>query len=181
MAAMLKDAITAARDGDYEQAQLLVADVIQSDPDNPQAWYLLSRLVDSDARRAAYLNKVLTLDPTHERARAEFAALPPEIITELAATGTPLAMEIPQPTPEPPEWLRPLGAEPVPVTAVPEESRPADLPPAAEPPVQPRQPAAKPPQPAGRSSGNGWLIGLWIVLAFITVLVLGLLAYLLLS
>ena len=70
MTATLQEAIAAVRRGETERAQLLTAEVIRENPDDANAWYLLSQLVDSDARRAAYLSKALALDPTHERARA---------------------------------------------------------------------------------------------------------------
>ena len=63
MTATLQEAIAAARDGDTERAQLLAAEVVQDNPDDANAWYLLSQLVESDGRRAAYLSKTLALDP----------------------------------------------------------------------------------------------------------------------
>ena len=93
MTATLQEAITAVRDDDTERAQLLAAEVIQDNPDDAHAWYLLSQLVDSDARRAAYLRKTLALDPAHERARAEFAALPAEAS---AVLGAPVVVAAPE-------------------------------------------------------------------------------------
>ena len=93
MTATLQEAIAAVRDDDTERAQLLAAEVIQDNPDDAHAWYLLSQLVDSDARRAAYLRKTLALDPAHERARAEFAALPAEAS---AVLGAPVVVAAPE-------------------------------------------------------------------------------------
>ncbi len=76
MSNILHDAIAAARAGDMERAQQLAAENVRQQPDDANAWYLLSELVDSDARRAAYLGKALALDPHHARARIEFDALP---------------------------------------------------------------------------------------------------------
>jgi len=94
----LQEAISAARAGDTERAQLLAADVIQRDPDDAQAWYLLSQLVESDARRAAYLRKTLALDPGHARAQAELDELSPDLfdtqpIVVGAAVGAAVAEE----------------------------------------------------------------------------------------
>lgn len=75
MTSTLHDAIAAARAGDTERAQLIAATFVQNHPDDPNAWYLMSQLVDSDARRAAYLSKTLSLAPEHPRAAAEYAAL----------------------------------------------------------------------------------------------------------
>lgn len=41
----------------------LARQVIRENPDDANAWYLLSQLVDSDARRAAYLSKALAPNP----------------------------------------------------------------------------------------------------------------------
>lgn len=76
MTTTLQDAIAAARAGESERAQLITADVIRDKPDDPNAWYLLSQLVDSDSRRAVYLAKTLALDPNHPRARREYDELP---------------------------------------------------------------------------------------------------------
>ena len=50
----LQDAIAAVRAGDPERAQLIAVDIVRANPDDANAWYLLSQLVDSDARRAAW-------------------------------------------------------------------------------------------------------------------------------
>ena len=126
MTATLQEAIAAARDGDTERAQLLAAEVVQDNPDDANAWYLLSQLVDSDARRAAYLSKTLTLDPSHARARAEFDALPTEASAVLAVPAAVAVAALepdiavvavePEllPADEPadvPEWLQPLSPD----------------------------------------------------------------------
>lgn len=82
----LHEAIAAARAGDMGRAQQLAAENVRANPDDANAWYLLSQLVESDARRAAYLSKTLALDPAHARARIEFDALPPALVAELAPT-----------------------------------------------------------------------------------------------
>ena len=96
MTATLQDAIAAVRAGETERAQLLAAEVIRDNPDDANAWYLLSQLVDSDARRAIYLHKALALDPEHSRARAEFDALPAAAVVSLsgAPAAEPVVAEI---------------------------------------------------------------------------------------
>ncbi|MFO7661513.1 MAG: hypothetical protein R6X18_02845 [Chloroflexota bacterium] len=190
MTVTMKEAIAAARAGDSERAQLLVAEIIQSDPNDPHAWYLMSQLVDSDARRATYLHKTLQLDPSHERARIEFSALPTEVIDQLSSFEP---SEIEEPSaipvegvsqPEPPEWLRPLAPEaetqkPV-ITSVPS--------PTEEPVLATREnvlltpsPTTSGQKPAPIRRNNLWLIALWVLLGLLTLLVLGLLAFLLIS
>jgi hypothetical protein len=208
MTATLQDAMTAVRGGEIERAQLLTAEVIRDNPNDPNAWYLLSQLVDSDARRAAYLGKAVALDPGHERARAELAAMPTAVTASL---DVPLPAE---PTAEPspvaiaadavaveaaatsgpasddvPEWLRPLSPEPTPVavTAPAVSTTTVTTTAVAEPAVVPPAPAPArprpktPPPPPPRRRGNGALTILLVLLGLLTLAVLAVLAFLLLS
>jgi ferric-dicitrate binding protein FerR (iron transport regulator) len=175
MTATLQEAIAAVRRGETERAQLLTAEVIRDNPDDTHAWYLLSQLVDSDARRAAYLSKVLALDPTHERARADLGARPTEDAPQPVTEFTPPATEAVAVAPESaPEWLQPLSPEPAPVA---EAVTP--LPVVAAPtPARPRP--TPPPPPPPRQQGNSALTALLVLLALLTLAVLAILAYLLL-
>lgn len=92
MTTTLQDAIAAARAGEVERAQLITADVIRDNPDDPNAWYLLSHLVDSEARRAVYLARTLALDPDHPRARWEFDQLPSALQERIVAQPEPTLM-----------------------------------------------------------------------------------------
>ncbi len=71
----LQQAIVAARSGNNKKAQYLLSQSLQEDPENTQAWYLLSLLVDSDEKQITYLNRVLAIDPNHEKAQEKLAAL----------------------------------------------------------------------------------------------------------
>jgi hypothetical protein len=142
----LQEAISAARAGDSERAQLLTADVLQRDPDDAQAWYLLSQLVDSDARRAAYLRKTLVLDPSHTRAQAELDELSPDLfdtqpfVVDAAALGAATVVESVPPV----EWVAEEPAEVVEAVApVVEPVEPAVEPVAA--PVWEQSPASEAP------------------------------------
>lgn len=75
----LQQAISAARNGQKTEAQLLLTEVLQDDPNETQAWFLLSTLVDSKQKKAAYLGKVLTLEPNHEMAHAMLDRLQEEV------------------------------------------------------------------------------------------------------
>lgn len=175
MTATLQEAIAAVRRGETERAQLLTAEVIRDNPDDTHAWYLLSQLVDSDARRAAYLSKVLALDPTHERARADLGARPTEDAPQPVTEFTPPATEAVAVAPESaPEWLQPLSPEPAPVA---EAVTPLTVV-AAPTPARPRP--TPPPPPPPRQQGNSALTALLVLLALLTLAVLAILAYLLL-
>ncbi|MBK6327839.1 MAG: hypothetical protein IPF56_18165 [Chloroflexi bacterium] len=71
----LQQAIVAARSGDNKKAQYLLSQSLQEDPENTQAWYLLSLLVDSEEKQITYLNRALAIDPNHEKAQEKLAAL----------------------------------------------------------------------------------------------------------
>jgi len=192
MTATLQEAIAAARGGDMEQALLLAADIAQEHPDDANAWYLLSQLVDSDARRAAYLSKTLAIAPGHERARTELAALPPDLIETLGAGE---AMSMPEPAvlvgaavesgsdttaSGVPEWLRPLGAEAVQAAPQPVAAAEPVAPPVAHRPATRPKPRTPPPPPP-RRRGNQALAFLLVLLVLLTLLVLVFLGYLLLA
>lgn len=135
MTSTLHDAIAAVRAGELERAQLIAAEIVQKYPDDANAWYLLSQLVDSDARRAAYLNKTLSLNPAHPRAAAELATLPSGVIgalSEAPAAVAEAAVEEVELDPQPaPAWetaVPPAApARPEPVAAyAPPPARTAD-------------------------------------------------------
>lgn len=71
----LQQAISAARSGQETEAQLLLTQVLKENPDETQAWFLLSTLVDSESKKIAYLGKVLTLEPDHQMAKKMLARL----------------------------------------------------------------------------------------------------------
>lgn len=194
----LQDAIGSVRAGNYDLAQQQLAEVIAANPDEVQAWYLLSQIVDSDARRAAYLSKTLALDPYHQRAWAEFYSLPADVVNRLEPGDTPaLSADTTTATPAPavvaatataftataapaptaidvesalPDWLRPVAKD-QPVVA---QRRVA---PVAAPPPPPEPAPQAPPQ----GDGNRTLSVLLAILLIATLVVLAFLVYLLLQ
>ena len=69
----LQKAIAAAHAGDKDQARDLADQVIQDDPENENALYLMSALVDSDEEREAYLSQILIVNPDHAGAQKYLA------------------------------------------------------------------------------------------------------------
>jgi hypothetical protein len=132
----LKEAIATVRAGDKREAQRQLTELLHDNPQQVQGWYLLSLLVDSPQKQAAYLSKTLALDPQHEKAKAQLAALQTE--GSLAATATieieakmPLDVVAQAESDELPDWLTegadlPAAAHPEPVkeTAVTNETLP---------------------------------------------------------
>jgi hypothetical protein len=82
----LKEAITAVRSGDKQTAQQQLTTLLNEDPEQPQGWYLLSLLVDSPQKQAAYLSKTLALNPNHAKAKEQLATLHGS--GKMAATST---------------------------------------------------------------------------------------------
>ena len=73
--ALLKEGIAAARAGQADRARACLLPVVQADERNVQAWYWLSRIVDSLEERKICLENVLALDPGHAAVQAELSAL----------------------------------------------------------------------------------------------------------
>jgi hypothetical protein len=71
----LQQAIVAARAGQRKEAQLLLAQLLQDNPEEVHAWFLLSHLVDSEQKQLAYLKKTVELDPNHAKATQQLAQL----------------------------------------------------------------------------------------------------------
>lgn len=91
MTTKLQHAINETRNGNKVKAQKLLADLLKEETDNVQAWYLLSLLVDSEEKKEAYLSRVLTLDPEHEKAQELLLTL--EGDGEITATDLDLAVD----------------------------------------------------------------------------------------
>lgn len=163
MSATLQDAIASARAGDIGQAQLIVAEVIQANPDDANAWYLMSQLVDSDARRMVYLRKTLALDPSHALAAAEFDALPdasPD--PEVSGTGVAVYAD---------DSLAAVDYAPASEPALPANATIAPELPPVEYHVEP--------EPA--ESSSGWLTLLLVILVILAIAALAYLIYLLVT
>lgn len=71
----LKEAITLARAGEREAAQRELTTFLEEKPEEAQGWYLLSLLVDSPQKQAAYLSKTLDINPNHAKAKEQLEVL----------------------------------------------------------------------------------------------------------
>jgi hypothetical protein len=80
MSQKLQEAVAAARAGETETAQRLLASLLLENPDEVHAWFLLSHLVESESKQIAYLKKVVALDPTHAKARQRLKQVQPSPI-----------------------------------------------------------------------------------------------------
>ncbi|GAB4282492.1 MAG: hypothetical protein Kow0080_36420 [Candidatus Promineifilaceae bacterium] len=71
----LAQAIAAARHGQKKEAQFLLTQLLKDNPEETQGWFLLSHLVDDPTQKQAFLQKVLALDPAHEKAQSTLKKL----------------------------------------------------------------------------------------------------------
>lgn len=82
----LQEAIQTVRQGNKKEAQRQLTALLEENPEQVQGWYLLSLLVESPQKQAAYLSKTLALNPQHEKAKEHLAAL--QAAGSLAGTAT---------------------------------------------------------------------------------------------
>ncbi|MFQ5856092.1 MAG: tetratricopeptide repeat protein [Anaerolineae bacterium] len=66
---LTRRAIAAAQVGDNDEAEGLLRQATELDPDNAEAWLWLARVVDDLREKREYFRRVLTLDPYNERAK----------------------------------------------------------------------------------------------------------------
>lgn len=97
----MSQAIAAARSGQSQKAQVLLAQILKQDQTDVNAWFLLSHLVEAPEKKTAFLNKVLTLDPQHQKAQQALAALQPLPAESLVPVSEPEPIATPEPFVEP--------------------------------------------------------------------------------
>ncbi len=102
MDSKLQQAIIATRAGHTETAQILLTDMLQTNPVETEAWFLLAHLVESPERQARYLEYTLLLEPDHELARQHLdRLLNPDVPPPLIRTGRKQGSSPSHPTPAP--------------------------------------------------------------------------------
>ncbi|TVR23073.1 MAG: hypothetical protein EA396_04755 [Anaerolineaceae bacterium] len=68
-AEQMKQAIQLIKSGDKRAATAIIADVLQADKTNVDAWFLLANALDDRAKQVKALENALKLNPDYERAR----------------------------------------------------------------------------------------------------------------
>jgi hypothetical protein len=66
----LQAGITAAREGRRQEAQALLQQALQTEPRSEQGWLWMSAVVQTDAERRICLERVLTINPNNQTAKA---------------------------------------------------------------------------------------------------------------
>ncbi|HSS99657.1 MAG TPA: hypothetical protein VLK33_21625, partial [Terriglobales bacterium] len=111
----LKQAVELIRGGKLDKAQPILVEILRTEPDNSQAWYLLSFTASERKRKIYSLQQALRADPQFGRARMRLAELlggPPETTNEapgskpveVPSATKPIVAPAPQP-PKTPESL----------------------------------------------------------------------------
>ena len=85
---MIRQAVSAGRDGNVSRARQLLKMAVELDPQQSEGWYWLAYVTKDPSERLNHLQRALKLDPSHERAqkllrKTQAEAPPPQ--TEPAA------------------------------------------------------------------------------------------------
>lgn len=103
---LLEQAAAEMKLGHKNEAQRLLAQAVQQDPNNSSAWYGLAIVLGDETKKKDCLKRVLALKPDHERARAMLAQLDaPAAVQE---TVLPLPPAEPKPVVPPPAAPKPI-------------------------------------------------------------------------
>jgi len=84
---LLQQGVNAAKAGDKAQARLLLQQVIGKDADNIVGWLWLASVSDDAQQRFDCIQRVLSLDPTNERARSWITVAKNQLTQELFQKG----------------------------------------------------------------------------------------------
>lgn len=88
---VLERGISALKAGHKTEARGLLAQVIQQDPENAQAWLYLAAAVDTTAQRRTCLERVLALDPHNAVAQRALARLAAQAETQKGQELNPMS------------------------------------------------------------------------------------------
>ena len=103
---LLEQAAAEMKLGHKNEAQRLLAQAVQQDPNNSSAWFGLAIVLGDETKKKDCLKRVLALKPDHERARAMLAQLDaPAAVQE---TVLPLPPAEPKPVVPPPAAPKPI-------------------------------------------------------------------------
>ncbi|MFZ5809542.1 MAG: tetratricopeptide repeat protein [Chloroflexota bacterium] len=72
---LLYEAYRYYQQGDKKKASSLLSKVVEEQPDNVSAWFGLALCVEQDEQKIYCLNRILLIDPQHEKARNMLKAL----------------------------------------------------------------------------------------------------------
>lgn len=65
----LKEAVSLYKQGNKSEAAILLGEIVRQDPSNSLAWYGLALSLDEPDKKIYCIKKVVSLDPSHQKAR----------------------------------------------------------------------------------------------------------------
>ena len=75
MSDTLQKAIATIKAGNKIAGKQLLTDILETDPDNEQAWLWMTKVVDSNSERVNCLQQALRINPNNETAQYVLASL----------------------------------------------------------------------------------------------------------
>lgn len=100
---LFQQGVEAFQAGDKARAKQIMLEVTAADPNNDNAWYYLAAAETNREKRREYLQRVLQINPNHERARDVLAKLDARAGGASDASAPASQPQTPRPTP-----IRPL-------------------------------------------------------------------------
>jgi tetratricopeptide (TPR) repeat protein len=94
MSEKVREAIAATRAGQKREAQLLLAEALQENPNDGNAWFLLGNLVDSPEKRLAYFGKALAINPDNAKAKRQLVQAQRQITAMSGAQAEPVVVMV---------------------------------------------------------------------------------------
>lgn len=94
MSEKVREAIAATRAGQKREAQLLLAEALQENPNDGNAWFLLGNLVDSPEKRLAYFGKALAINPDNAKAKRQLVQAQRQITAMSEAQAEPVVVMV---------------------------------------------------------------------------------------
>lgn len=94
MSEKVREAIAATRAGQKREAQLLLAEALQENPNDGNAWFLLGNLVDSPEKRLAYFGKALAINPDNVKAKRQLVQAQRQITAMSEAQAEPVVVMV---------------------------------------------------------------------------------------
>lgn len=92
-------AIAAYESGDIESARRLLTQAVKEEPNNPDAWWYMSKVQVDAERRLQCLRRVIRLNPDHAQAAAEMTALEQTVQAQMSAEEEQIRAEVKRPVP----------------------------------------------------------------------------------
>ena len=102
---LFQQGVDAFQAGDKARTKQIMLEVTAADPNNDNAWYYLAAAESNKAKRREYLERVLQINPNHERARDVLTKLDARASGAAAPADPAPAAQAPRATP-----IRPLDA-----------------------------------------------------------------------